>query len=359
MLSACGGWQARQNIQSQIAECEIVTMPTSDVVGMWICEAYPYGSELLILKVADRIEFKLSVFRTYSISGIATIEYNQIVFNEDDYSGTLEFFDGNVLLTITHSNYPDMTVGDKHFFIEKVEMIEGTVIHRYEKNNLLTLFFEDGRGQHISHGFPATPSFTYSYHHSYILISGEDIRWDILDDFGRYIEGWRIINHREITYNDTKIYNIYDMFEYIIKNENFKKPFYNKLSQLLDDIGESSYHASENGWLIETANVDIQGYGDYGVTRIRIRPQSTYMQLFPYTTLNEYLSNYSENYYFGEIDEQTDNMLYYKWITPPEDIRFIDWKDSTIRLVLLFDGFMDVGNDNELVLDSAWFEFWI
>jgi hypothetical protein len=57
------------------------------------------------------------------------------------------------------------------------------------------------------------------------------------------------------------------------------------------------------------------------------------------------------------MEEETDNMIYYRWTSPRvDDQRFMDWKNNHIRLVLVYGVPDDADNDEVLILRSAWFE---
>jgi len=98
------------------------TMPSQSYVGLWYDEYYP-PNDLTILEIDENIiRFELGVYRIIGTAGTAYIENDKIVFDTDAYfSGTMQFNDNSIFLTVDKSDFDYIRVGTTYDFTVKAE----------------------------------------------------------------------------------------------------------------------------------------------------------------------------------------------------------------------------------------------
>jgi len=99
-----------------------VAMPSQSYVGLWQTGTYP-PDELTILEIDnDSIKFGLGIHRTIGTSGTATLENDKYVFVTDTdavCSGTIQFNQNSISLTVEKSEHPYILAGTTWDFIVK------------------------------------------------------------------------------------------------------------------------------------------------------------------------------------------------------------------------------------------------
>jgi hypothetical protein len=141
----------------------------------------------------------------YGGIGSAKIENNQIVFDTDaDFSGTLEFDENSILLTVTQSDITPAVGTTLHYTI-KIERIQKKIKHYFRYEDSAVQFFKDGTAQDVNlyTQLPLSAQYTYKEYPTYLLVGADEVRWDIFDDFGRiaFDWNWAVINYHHVFSN--------------------------------------------------------------------------------------------------------------------------------------------------------------
>jgi len=113
---ASAGFRAEQLSTSKIRSGETITMPSQSYIGHWYTDNDRLD-DLTIHEINSTIKFELAIFRTLLTNGIAKIENDKIVFNTDaNFSGTMQFNENSILITVDESDFEYITAGTKWNF---------------------------------------------------------------------------------------------------------------------------------------------------------------------------------------------------------------------------------------------------
>ena len=120
LVSSCKRAEKKQTIEN--TQNETITMPSQSYVGFWHTADNP-PDDLTILEIGtSTIKFELGVFKIIGTNGTAKIENNKIAFVTDaNFSGTMEFNENNILLTVDKSEFEYIKVGRTFNFTLKVD----------------------------------------------------------------------------------------------------------------------------------------------------------------------------------------------------------------------------------------------
>jgi hypothetical protein len=120
---SCGGSENKQ-IQNEATTSEKKQtaesiMPDKSYIGTWH-DAYNPPNDLTILEIGSMIKFELGIYRITTTIGTAKIENNKIVFVTDcHWSGTIEFNENSILLTVDKSDPNILQPGTTYNFTVK------------------------------------------------------------------------------------------------------------------------------------------------------------------------------------------------------------------------------------------------
>jgi len=192
-------------------------MPSQSYIGLWHT-ADNLSDDLTILEISDNeIKFELGIFRITTVYGTAEIKDNKIVFASDiDVSGTMEFSENNILISVEKSAFKHIAVGTQWNFTVKVENKQYAHPPKFlwQSDEFVMSLYGDGTAQ-FSRIFNEKVIYLstskYQVFPTYIQFDNDNT-WEFFDDFGNVATSWKIFNYHK--FSDEREENIEIIEEY-------------------------------------------------------------------------------------------------------------------------------------------------